>query len=54
MEHTPKKFLSIWWFAFGYFACYAPYSALTKYLTKYKGLTGSDPRRAPTLHPTYR
>lgn len=21
---------SIWWFAFGYFACYAPYSALTK------------------------
>ena len=42
MEHTPKKFLSIWWFAFGYFACYAPYSALTKYLTKYKGLTGSE------------
>ena len=25
---------SIWWFAFGYFACYAPYSALTKYLSK--------------------
>jgi uncharacterized membrane protein YdcZ (DUF606 family) len=24
----------IWWFAFGYFACYAPYSALTKALTK--------------------
>jgi hypothetical protein len=42
MDHTPKKFLSIWWFAFGYFACYAPYSALTKYLTKYKGLSGSE------------
>jgi len=25
---------SIWLFAFGYFACYAPYSALTKALTK--------------------
>jgi hypothetical protein len=24
---------SIWWFAFGYFACYAPYSALTKALS---------------------
>jgi hypothetical protein len=23
----------IWWFAFGYFACYAPYSAITKGLT---------------------
>jgi hypothetical protein len=22
--------VSIWWFAFGYFACYAPYSSLTK------------------------
>ncbi|MCA9523072.1 MAG: hypothetical protein KC609_18985 [Myxococcales bacterium] len=26
--------LSIWYFAFGYFACYAPYSALTKALSK--------------------
>jgi drug/metabolite transporter (DMT)-like permease len=26
--------LSIWWFAFGYFACYAPYSALTKLLSQ--------------------
>ena len=25
---------SIWWFAFGYFACYAPYSALTKAVSK--------------------
>ncbi|MCC6526175.1 MAG: hypothetical protein IT373_26240 [Polyangiaceae bacterium] len=24
----------IWWFAFGYFACYAPYSALAKALSK--------------------
>jgi len=24
----------IWWFAFGYFACYAPYSAMTKAITK--------------------
>lgn len=33
---------SIWWFAFGYFACYAPYSALTKYLSKYKGISGNE------------
>ena len=25
---------SIWWFAFGYFACYAPYSAMTKAVSK--------------------
>ncbi|MBT3220684.1 MAG: hypothetical protein HN348_16480 [Proteobacteria bacterium] len=25
---------SVWWFAFGYFACYAPYSTLTKAVTK--------------------
>ncbi len=25
--------MSIWWFAFGYFACYVPYSALTKALS---------------------
>ncbi len=25
--------ISIWWFAFGYFACYAPYSALAKALS---------------------
>lgn len=28
-----KADLSIWGFAFGYFACYAPYSALTKHVT---------------------
>lgn len=26
--------VSIWWFAFGYFACYVPYSALTKAVSK--------------------
>lgn len=30
----PKFELSIWWLAFGYFACYAPYSALTKAITR--------------------
>lgn len=40
----PKKTsdLSIWGFAFGYFACYVPYSALTKAVTKglLPGMTG--------------
>ena len=31
--------MRIWWFAFGYFACYAPYSALTKAVTE-GGLPG--------------
>lgn len=33
--------LAIWFYAFGYFACYAPYSALTKALSKgaYPGMT---------------
>lgn len=30
---APVSATSIWWFAFGYFACYVPYSALTKALT---------------------
>lgn len=29
-----KKYPSIWWFAFGYFAAYVPYSALTKAVSK--------------------
>lgn len=29
----PRRELAIWGFAFGYFACYAPYSALTKALS---------------------
>ena len=32
---------SIWWLAFGYFACYAPYSALTKALSR-GALPGMD------------
>jgi len=28
------KHASIWWYAFGYFACYWPYSALTKAVTR--------------------
>lgn len=34
MEPAPKAPPSIWWFAFGYFAAYAPYAALTKAVTK--------------------
>lgn len=37
-----QKLLSIWWFAFGYFAAYVPYSALTKYLSKTKGIAGFE------------
>lgn len=32
---------SIWWFAFGYFACYVPYSALTKAVSS--GMVGEGP-----------
>ena len=39
---TPKKQISIWWFAFGYFAAYVPYSFMTKILTK--GLLGDGPK----------
>ncbi|HCF57216.1 MAG TPA: hypothetical protein DFS52_04350 [Myxococcales bacterium] len=34
--------VSIWWFAFGYFAAYVPYSALTKHLSKSKGIAGFE------------
>ncbi len=34
--------MSIWWFALGYFACYVPYSALTKGVSD--GLIGGLPR----------
>ena len=33
MATTGAKQVSIWWWAFGYFAAYAPYSALTKALS---------------------
>jgi hypothetical protein len=31
---VPSREVSIWWFAFGYFAAYAPYSAATKAVSK--------------------
>jgi hypothetical protein len=37
---------SVWWWALGYFACYAPYSALTKALTS--GLIDGVPRVSGT------
>ena len=42
---APKKPISIWWWAFGYFAAYIPYTVLTKLLTSSKGLidTGHGP-----------
>lgn len=42
---------AIWLFAFGYFACYVPYSALTKALSKgvFPGL--ANPIHGPTLLP---
>jgi hypothetical protein len=49
---------SIWFFAFGYFACYAPYSAMTKALTKgwwpgmESGLTGFQLLPATVLSTT--
>lgn len=43
---TPQaRGVSIWWFAFGYFACYVPYAALTKALAD--GLVGFA--RVPSL-----
>ncbi len=41
LSAAPKKQVSIWWFAFGYFAAYVPYSFMTKVLTK--GLLGTGP-----------
>ncbi len=40
---------SIWLFAFGYFACYVPYTALTKALSK--GLLGGEAIAGATLLP---
>ncbi|MFN7147752.1 MAG: hypothetical protein ACK4YP_28540 [Myxococcota bacterium] len=33
-SHRPAGGASIWWFAFGYFACYVPYSGLTNLLSR--------------------
>ncbi len=42
---APKRPPSIWWWAFGYFACYVPYTALTKLVSSQAGLieTGAGP-----------
>jgi hypothetical protein len=46
MTTTRGEGPSIWWWAFGYFAAYAPYAALTKVVTS--GLaTGGDPGPPP-------
>lgn len=42
---TPKADLSIWWFAFGYFACYVPYSALSKSVSR--GMFAGMPEGVP-------
>jgi hypothetical protein len=39
----PRSAPSIWWWAFGYFACYVPYAALTKALTAGLVDTGGTP-----------
>ena len=44
---APKKQISIWWFAFGYFAAYVPYSFMTKVLTKGLLSEGPDPVHDP-------
>ena len=41
--NAPRTAPSIWWWAFGYFACYVPYAALTKILSKGYVDTGGTP-----------
>ncbi len=41
-QHPQRAEVSIWWFALGYFAAYAPYSAMTKYLSKTRGISGVE------------
>lgn len=50
---APRKAPSIWWWAFGYFAAYVPYTVLTKLLTSSKGLmaTGDGPVGALEILP---
>lgn len=43
---------SIWWWAFGYFACYVPYTALTKMLSKPLIDTGRGPVGSLELLPS--
>jgi hypothetical protein len=48
---TSRAGVSIWAFAFGYFACYVPYSALTKVLSKGTWPAGSSPVAGNALLP---
>ncbi len=48
-EHGPP---SIWWWAFGYFAAYAPYAALTKAVSAGMISTGSTPPSGIELLPS--
>jgi hypothetical protein len=41
MHHN--RAVSIWWWAFGYFACYVPYAALTKMVSSQLVETGGTP-----------
>ncbi len=41
MTKERTKGLSVWWFAFGYFACYVPYSALSKATSSGLGDSGN-------------
>ncbi len=41
MRSHGRPAISIWWWAFGYFACYVPYAALTKVLSS--GLVDTGP-----------
>lgn len=47
MDEAMDRAPSIWWWAFGYFACYVPYSALTKILSN--GMIGGAPVRSLEL-----
>lgn len=43
---------SLWWWAFGYFACYAPYSALTRLMSSDRLVPSSAPLRGLELLPS--
>ena len=48
-EHAEASSAAIWLYAFGYFAAYAPYAALTKALTS--GMMGLEPRTGLQILP---
>lgn len=43
---------SLWWWAFGYFACYVPYSALTRLLSSDRIIPATAPLRGLELLPS--